>query len=226
MKTTLKTAKFTFKTAFARCVAAKILCENGEMYAVFGGFMIDCGMFCRGCGDFYVLFRWLRCLFAVKMRCGNGEMVVRLRRLVVWLRWFSCLVSLWFSGWCGVRKFVNFNFFNSIRRFFFAECRFAVNYAKYKELSKALSIRAFGVSESENAVFRMEKRRIRGEKTPFSPSKNAVFLFKNAVFSRKNGVFQPGVFDFVLKSAVFRFSDGETCVKFRRKGGFTFLFCG
>ena len=101
-----------------------------------------------------------------------------------------------------------------------------MNYAKYKELGKALSISAFGVSESENAVFRMEKRRIRGEKTPFSPSENAVFLFKNAVFSRKNGVFQPGVFDFVLKSAVFRFSDGEMCVKFRRKVGFTFLFCG
>ena len=101
-----------------------------------------------------------------------------------------------------------------------------MNYAKYKELSKALLIRAFGVSESENAVFRMEKRRIRGEKTPFSLSKNAVFLFKNAVFSRKNGVFQPGVFDFVWKSAVFRFSDGEMCVKFRRKVGFTFLHCG
>ena len=89
-----------------------------------------------------------------------------------------------------------------------------------------MSIRAFGVLESENAVLRMEKRRIRGKKTPFSPSKNAVFLFKNAVFSRKNGVFQMGVFDFVLKSAVFRFSDGEMCVKFRRKVGFTFLFCG
>ena len=125
-----------------------------------------------------------------------------------------------------MRKFVNFNFFNSIRRFFFAVCRFAVIYAKYKELSKVLSIRAFGVFESENAVFRMEKRRIRGKKTPFSPSKNAVFLFKNAVFSRKNGVFQMGVFDFVWKSAVFRFSDGETCVKFRRNDGFTFLFWG
>mgnify|MGYP007028190210 FL=1 len=101
-----------------------------------------------------------------------------------------------------------------------------MNYAKYKELGKVLSIRAFGVSESENAVFRMEKRRIRGEKTPFSPSENAVFLFKNAVFSRKNGVFQPWVFDFMLKSAVFRFSDGETCVKFRRNASFTFLLCG
>ena len=125
-----------------------------------------------------------------------------------------------------MRKFVNFNFFNSIRRFFFAVCRFAVIYAKYKELSKVLSIRAFGVFESENAVFRMEKRRIRGEKTPFSPSKNAVFLFKNAVFSRKNGVFSVWVGVLVLKSAVFRFSDGEMCVKFRRKVGFTFLFCG
>ena len=125
-----------------------------------------------------------------------------------------------------MRKFVNFNFFNSIRRFFFAERRFAVIYAKYKELSKVLSIRAFGVFESENAVFRMEKRRIRGKKTPFSPSKNAVFLFKNAVFSRKNGVFSVGVGIWVLKSAVFRFSDGEMCVKFRRKVGFTFLFCG
>ena len=101
-----------------------------------------------------------------------------------------------------------------------------MNYAKYKELSKALSIRAFGVSESENAVFRMEKRRIRCEKTPFSPSENAVFLFKNAVFSRKNGVFQPGVGVFMLKSAVFRFSDGEMCVKFRRNASFTFLLCG
>ena len=36
---------------------AKILCENGKMYAVLGGFMIDCGMFCCGCGSFYVLFR-------------------------------------------------------------------------------------------------------------------------------------------------------------------------
>ena len=125
-----------------------------------------------------------------------------------------------------MRKFVNFNFFNSIRRFFFAECRFAVIYAKYKELSKVLSIRTFGVLESENAVFRMEKRRIRGKKTPFSPSENAVFLFKNAVFSRKNGVFSVGVGILVLKSAVFRFSDGETCVNFCRNGGFTFLFCG
>ena len=74
--------------------AVKILCCGG-------GFMIDCGVFCRDCGGFYVFFRRLQGLFAVKMRCGNGkmrcengEMVVRLRRLVVWLRGFSCLVSL------------------------------------------------------------------------------------------------------------------------------------
>ena len=75
--------------------------------------MIDCGVFCRGCGGFYVLFRRLQGLFAVKMRCGNGklrcifgvymldflhfgcqggEMVVRLRRLVVWLLGFC----VWF----------------------------------------------------------------------------------------------------------------------------------
>ena len=86
------------------------------------------------------------------------------------------MVSLCFRLGNGVRKFVNFNFFNLIRRFFFAVCRFAVNYAKYKELSKVLSIRAFGVFESENAVFRMKKRRIRGKKTPFSQEKTAFFL--------------------------------------------------
>ena len=36
--------------------------------------MIDCGIFCRGCGGFYVFFRRLQGLFAVKMMCGNGEM--------------------------------------------------------------------------------------------------------------------------------------------------------
>ena len=39
--------------------------------------MIDCGIFCRGCGGFYVLFRCLQGLFAVKIWCGNGEIVVR-----------------------------------------------------------------------------------------------------------------------------------------------------
>ena len=66
MKTTLKTAKFTFKTAVTRCVAVKMRCCGG-------GFMIDCVMFCRGCGGFNVFFRRLRCLFAVKMWCGNGK---------------------------------------------------------------------------------------------------------------------------------------------------------
>ena len=90
MKTTLKTAKFTFKTAFARCVAAKILCENGKMYAVFGGFMIDCGMFCRACGGFYVLFRRLQGLFAMKMMCGNGKIVVYLRLYMLDFLHFCC----------------------------------------------------------------------------------------------------------------------------------------
>ena len=105
MKTTLKTAKFTLKTAFARCVAAKILCENGEMYAVFGGFMIDCGMFCHGCGGFYVLFRWLQGLFAVKMQCGNGEIVVRKRQNCGVFAACTCLISCIFVAkvakwWC------------------------------------------------------------------------------------------------------------------------------
>ena len=39
------------------CENGEIWCGNGKMYAVFGGFMIDCGIFCRGCGGFYVLFR-------------------------------------------------------------------------------------------------------------------------------------------------------------------------
>ena len=81
MKTILKTAKFTLKTAVTRCVAAKILYENGKMYAVFGGFMIDCDIFCRGCGCFNVFFRWLQGLFAVKMRCENGKSIIRKRWL-------------------------------------------------------------------------------------------------------------------------------------------------
>ena len=80
--------KTTLKTAFARCVAAKMRCCGG-------GLMIDFGMFCRGCGGFYVFFSRLQGLFAVKMLCGNGkiqcengkmlcgngEMVVYLRRV-------------------------------------------------------------------------------------------------------------------------------------------------
>ena len=44
--------------------------------------MIDCGIFCRGCGGFYMFFRRLQGLFAVKMQCGNGEIVVR--------KWQNC----------------------------------------------------------------------------------------------------------------------------------------
>ena len=47
------------------------------MYAVFGCFMIDFGMFCRACGCFHVFFKCLQGLFAVKMRCGNGENMVQ-----------------------------------------------------------------------------------------------------------------------------------------------------
>gem|GEM_PF-5555360 len=70
----LKIALHTFKNDENHTQNSKILYENGKMYAVFGGFMIDCGMFCRGCGGFYVFFRRLRCLFAMKMLCGNGKM--------------------------------------------------------------------------------------------------------------------------------------------------------
>ena len=111
MKTTLKTAKFTLKTAFARCVAAKILCKNGKIYAVFGDFMIDCGMFCRGCGGFYVLFRRLQGLFAVKMRCENSEIVVRKWRNCCVFSACTCLISCIFVAnvakwWCDFGGFV------------------------------------------------------------------------------------------------------------------------
>ena len=135
MKTTLKTAKFTFKTAFARCVAANAVVVSCISVAKVAKWWCDCGMFCRGCGGFNVFFRRLQDLFTVKMRCGNGknmvrkwqkcgaemavggvvaaklrcifgvymldflhfgcqggEIVVRLRRLVVWLRGFR----VWF----------------------------------------------------------------------------------------------------------------------------------
>ena len=112
MKTTLKTAKFTFKTAFARCIAAKILCENGKMYAVFGGFMIDCGMFCRGSAvsmcysdDCKVSLRWKFGAETVKLWCGDGKMVVYLRRVHTWFPAF--LLPRWRNGgamaavaWC------------------------------------------------------------------------------------------------------------------------------
>ena len=63
--------------------------------------MIDCGMFCRGCGGFYVFFRRLRCLFAVKcsaemakMRCKNGKNMVRKRRNMVRKRWLGFAISV------------------------------------------------------------------------------------------------------------------------------------
>ena len=143
MKTTLKTAKFTLKTAFARCVAAKILCCGG-------GFMIDCGIFCRGCGGFYVFFRRLLCLFAVKMRCGNGkiqcengkircgngENAVRKQQNCGVFAACTCLVSCisvakvakwWCDGggwWCGCGVFV-FGFFMIAVRLWRSEiCKF------------------------------------------------------------------------------------------------------
>ena len=58
-KTMLKIALPTFKNDENHTQNSKILCENGKMYAVFGGLMIDCGMFCRSCGGFHVFFRRL-----------------------------------------------------------------------------------------------------------------------------------------------------------------------
>ena len=106
MKTTLKTAKFIFKTAVTRCVAAKILCCGG-------GFMIDFGMFCRACGGFYVLFRRLQGLFAVKMRCGDGKMVVRKWRNCGVFAACTCLISCIFVAkvakwWCDCGGFYVF----------------------------------------------------------------------------------------------------------------------
>ena len=154
--------------------------EMAKWLCIFGVYMLDFLHFGCQSGENSVRFRRFSVRFAVKCGaetavwlCGKGSFDCWFWRLVVWLRRFLDLVSLWFRGGWGVGKFVNFNFFNSIRRFFFAECRFVVIYAKYKELSKALSIRAFGVLKSKNAVFRMEKRRIHGEKTPVSNEKTA-----------------------------------------------------
>ena len=74
MKTTLKTAKFTFKTAFARCVAANAVVVSCIFVAKVAKWLCDCGMFCCSCGGFYVLFRWLRCLFAVKIWCKMAKL--------------------------------------------------------------------------------------------------------------------------------------------------------
>ena len=74
-------------------------------------------------------------------------------------------------------------------------CRFAVNYAKYKELGKALSIRAFGVSELENAVFlfknaefEVKKRRFHHPKTPFFSLKTPFSQEKTAFSNRGSSI--------------------------------------
>ncbi len=58
--------------------------------------MIGYGMFCRACGGFYMFFRRLQCLFAVKMwcengkaLCENGEMVMRCSVLMLGLLHFG-----------------------------------------------------------------------------------------------------------------------------------------
>ena len=96
MKTTLKTAKFTLKTAFARCVAANAVVVSCISVANVAKWWCDCGGWLCGCGCLYVLFRRLQGLFAVKMWCGNGKMVVYLRRVHAWFpafrlpRWRNC----------------------------------------------------------------------------------------------------------------------------------------
>ena len=50
-------------------------------------------MFCRGCGGFYVFFRRLQGLFAVKIRCGDGENVVRKRQNCGVFAACTCLIS-------------------------------------------------------------------------------------------------------------------------------------
>ena len=88
MKTTLETAKFTFKTAVAMCVASNSVVVSCISVAKVAKWWCDCGIFCRGCGGFYVFFRRLQGLFAAKMQsengeiwCGNGKIVVYLRRV-------------------------------------------------------------------------------------------------------------------------------------------------
>ena len=88
-KTMLKIALPTFKNDENHTQNSKILYENCKMYAVFGGFMIDCCMFCRGCGGFHVFFRRLRCLFAVKMMCENGK---------IWCENCENVVRIWWLG--------------------------------------------------------------------------------------------------------------------------------
>ena len=76
MKTTLKTAKFTLKTAFDRCVAANAVVISCIFVAKVAKWWCDCGIFCRGCGGFYVFFRRLQGLFAVKILCCGGGFMI------------------------------------------------------------------------------------------------------------------------------------------------------
>ena len=70
------------------CVAANAVVVSCISVAKVAKWWCDCGMFCRGCGGFYVLFRRLQGLFAVKMRCGNGKMWCGNGEMVVYLRMY------------------------------------------------------------------------------------------------------------------------------------------
>ena len=75
---------------------AKLWCGDGENGGVFSActcliscifvanvakWWCDCGGWWCDCGGFYVFFRRLQGLFAVKIWCGNGKIVVYLRRV-------------------------------------------------------------------------------------------------------------------------------------------------
>ena len=76
MKTTLKTAKFTLKTVFARFVAANAVVVSCISVAKVAKLWCDCGGWWCGCGGFYVLFRQLQGLFAVKILCCGGGFMI------------------------------------------------------------------------------------------------------------------------------------------------------
>ena len=98
MKTTLKTAKFTLKTAVTRCIATNAVAVSCIFVAKVAKWWCDFG-------GFHVFFRRLQGLFAVKMRCENGENMVRKRRNGYALQrvdaWFTAFlfqkVAKW---WC------------------------------------------------------------------------------------------------------------------------------
>ena len=95
MKTTLKTAKFTLKTAFARCVAANAVVVSCISVAKVAKWWCDCGMFCRGSAvsmcysddcDVYLRQKCgvktaKYCAETVKIWCEDGKIVVYLRRV-------------------------------------------------------------------------------------------------------------------------------------------------